>query len=110
MLTPAFRRWWVPPFMNWIPAWVPPNFITLASSACLWVALGLVATRHVWSPVTLGLALAVLSHGYLVYDQVDGMHAKKTGASSAASSCRRMQAVAGVCLTHDAVAARWCWH
>ena len=83
MLTPAFRRWWVPPFMNWIPAWVPPNFITLASSACLWVALGLVATRHVWSPVTLGLALAVLSHGYLVYDQVDGMHAKKTGASSA---------------------------
>jgi phosphatidylglycerophosphate synthase len=71
-----FVRW----FVQWMPPAVPANLLTLGSSACMWVMLGLammVTDAAAFAPWCL-----VLMAGYVIYDHADGMHSRRTGTSS----------------------------
>ena len=78
LLVQPFCRHIVSPFAKRVPAGVPANYLTLISSACMWVMLGLA----LWQP---GAALApwclALMSVYVIYDHADGMHARRTGTS-----------------------------
>lgn len=80
-LVGPFCRYGVRWFVQWMPPTVPANLLTLGSSACMWVMLGLAvaATGAAW----LAPWCLVLMAGYVIYDHADGMHSRRTGTSSA---------------------------
>ncbi|HKF78745.1 MAG TPA: CDP-alcohol phosphatidyltransferase family protein [Candidatus Dormibacteraeota bacterium] len=83
LLLPLFRDRWVAPFARRLPERLPANVVTLAASAFMWAALALVAAAGALPPPALALAFVVLVQLYLLGDHADGMHAKRTGTSSA---------------------------
>ena len=78
LLVRPFCRYVVQPFAQWVPAGVPANYITLISSACMWLMLALVVGRPTAALAPWCLALMC---GYVIYDHADGMHARRTGTS-----------------------------
>jgi phosphatidylglycerophosphate synthase len=83
ILLDFYKRTMVPLWRWWVPRWLPANMITLGSSACMWVVLGLSFNATAFSPETLAVAMMALTQAFLAYDHVDGMQAKATGTSSA---------------------------
>ena len=79
LLVEPFCRYFVRWFVCWMPAVIPANYLTIASSCSIWVMFVLAAR----SPSSPGLALAavVLMAFYVIYDHADGMHARRTGTS-----------------------------
>lgn len=83
LLLPVFRDRCVAPFARRLPERLPANLVTLGASACMWAALALVAAAGALPAPALALAFVVLVQLYLLGDHADGMHAKRTGTSSA---------------------------
>lgn len=83
LLLPFYRRHLAPLWFAPVPRWLPANFITLASSACMWVVFLLSLRAADFAPVPLAATFLILTQIYLGYDHVDGMQAKATGTSSA---------------------------
>lgn len=69
-------RW----FVQWMPPAVPANLLTLGSSACMWVMIGLAALAA--EAAALAPWCLVLMAAYVIYDHADGMHSRRTGTSS----------------------------
>ncbi len=69
-------RW----FVWWMPPAVPANLLTLGSSACMWVMLGLATTAA--NATALAPWCLALMAGYVIYDHADGLHSRRTGTSS----------------------------
>lgn len=83
LLLPWFRERWVRPFAGWLPFRLTANLVTLGASACMWAVLALVVAGQALPRAALAIAFTLLVQAYLVYDHADGLHAERTGTSSA---------------------------
>jgi phosphatidylglycerophosphate synthase len=83
LLVEPFRRHWVPLFDWWLPRRLPANLVTLGASAFMWAVLALELAAGTVPAAVLAVAFVVLFQLYAIYDHADGMHAKRTGTSSA---------------------------
>lgn len=79
-LVGPFCRYVVKWFAMGVPGAVPANYLTLGSSACMWVMLA--AAFSADDLVVLAPWFAVLMFGYMIYDHADGMHARRTRTGS----------------------------
>ncbi len=82
ILLPLYKRWLVEPVVDRLPATLSPNAIThaghMVNLAALMILLGSQAQRGLWLIVS-GLLVQV----YVVCDNADGTHARRTGQTSA---------------------------
>jgi phosphatidylglycerophosphate synthase len=83
LLVEPFRRHWVPLFDWWLPRWLPANLVTLGASVFMWAVLALELAAGAVPAAVLAIAFVVLFQLYAIYDHADGVHAKRTGTSSA---------------------------
>lgn len=82
ILLPLYKRAFVDPVLPRIPAWVHPNWIThVGHAVCLAAMLELAVLRP--SRGTAMLVGLLLLQLYLLCDNVDGAHARRTSQSSA---------------------------
>lgn len=81
-LLAPFCRWIVHWFVIALPMSMPPNLVTLGSSACMWLMLAYVLGASAQGMPVFGAVCAVLMTGYVIYDHADGMQARRTKTSS----------------------------
>lgn len=83
ILLPFYKPRCVRPVALRLPDRLPANLVTISASLFMWAALALAAGALALPPAALALAFVVLLQVHEVYDHADGMHAKRTGSTSA---------------------------
>lgn len=81
LLTPFFRRWVWEPAMALVPTSVSPNSLSILGNVCSVCALAILLVIKPEQQV-LFVFPALLIFAYLCLDNMDGMHARRTGQSS----------------------------
>lgn len=82
LVQPVFNRFINLPLLARIPRSLAPNVITLLGHAAALAAFAVLAGLSDGAPRTAALAAAVCLFVYCVADSVDGLHARRIGASS----------------------------